>query len=228
MMTLTSGLKESKVLYLQQSDRALKAGVFHNDVCAVGFGHTYLCHEDAYRGGLNDLEKLTTWYNMHSEKDIDLVVVPKEELSLEDAVECYLFNTQWLIKSDGDILILAPKQCQTNVKAMKVIESWLESHSNWNFEYFDLDQSMNNGGGPACLRLRIPLTKQEYQNVHHGVKLDHKKAQQIKTWINQHYPEQFELSDLLKQSFRLKQDLALEELYQILDLPTSLLGHSYD
>jgi succinylarginine dihydrolase len=228
LISFTSGLDDHQVLYLQQSDRALKAGVFHNDVAAVGFGNTYLCHEEAYRGGLNDLEKLTTWYNMSSEKELNLIVVSQDELDLEEAVHTYLFNTQWINLQDGSLLVLTPKQCQFNQQAQAVIQSWSDSHPKWRFEYFDLEQSMNNGGGPACCRLRIPLTDQEYLQVHSGIKLNPKKASVLSTWINQHYPEQFDLHDLLNPDFRAKQDIALQELYDILELPKFLLEQSHE
>lgn len=228
MITWTSGLAENQVLYLQQSDRALKAGVFHNDVAAVGFGRTYLCHEEAYRGGLNDLEKLTTWYNINSHKKLKLIVVAQEQLSLEEAVECYLFNTQWLQRHDGSVLVLCPKQCQHNPKVQAVIDSWINLHPNWEFEYFNLDQSMRNGGGPACLRLRLPLTHEEYLHVHPGVKLNREKAQRLEIWIHQHYPDQFEIRDILNPDFRAAQEIALEELYDILELPKSHLEQNHE
>lgn len=228
LISLTSGIDKNHILYLQQSDKALKAGVFHNDVAAVGFGRTYLCHEEAYRGGWNDLEQLSTWYNINSDKKLELIVVSQEDLSLEQAVECYLFNTQWLIQQDGTVLILTPKHCLENPNAQAVIESWCRSHPNWNFEYIDLEQSMNNGGGPACLRLRLPMTHQEFDQIHAGVKLDDQKASHLESWICKFYPDTFQLEDLLNPDFRAIQETALNELYDLLELPKTLLETSDD
>jgi len=224
----SAGLHHDKVLYLQQSDQALKAGVFHNDVAAVGFEHTYLCHEQAYHGGLNDLEKLQTWYNINHDHSLNLEMVSKQDLSLDDTVASYLFNTQWLSLKNHTVKVLTPTQCQQNAHASNAIDQWMHTHQNWTFEYINLNESMNNGGGPACLRLRLPLTQNELEHVHPGVFLTQKKYEVIRQWIETYYPSHFSLSDVLDPEFRQRQKNALQALYYHLDLPLDLIEKDHD
>ncbi len=212
-------------LFLKQSDEALKLGVFHNDVIATGIDRFYLCHENSYSGGLADLEKLSTWYSKNTGHSLELHVIPNKELGIRELVETYLFNSQWIKDMDGNIHIIAPIQCLTNPRVNRVIERWLESHPNWFIEYIDLNQSMKNGGGPACLRCRLPLTIEELNSIHPGVLYTSKKARAIEKIVHEYYPEQFEMTDVLSSEFREKLNEANRLINKELSLPYFELTH---
>src|SRR5690606_7444800 len=100
--------------------------------------------------------------------------VDASALSLTEAVKCYLFNSQILTRTDGSMVLVAPLECQQSLQAKAVIDSWIAAPQNpiTAVQYIDVGQSMGNGGGPACLRLRIPMQPHEIAEVHPGVVLD--------------------------------------------------------
>src|SRR5206468_2602128 len=81
---------------------------------------------------------------------------------------------------------------------------------------FDLRQSMRNGGGPACLRLRVPLTVRERAAIHANVFLDDALAHGLETWIMRHYRDRLAPGDLAD-------PLLLDEMYRALDELSGLL-----
>jgi succinylarginine dihydrolase len=81
----------------------------------------------------------------------------------------------------------------------------------------ELDQSMAGGGGPACLRLRLPLTHQEVASMAPGVLLDETTLQQLEAWVDQHYRDELTPAALADPQL-------LREAQQALDALTQLLG----
>ena len=96
VMALSSKLNSNNTLYLQQSDAALKAGVFHNDVAAVGFENHYICHESAYRGGFCDIDDISKAYQELNDEPLNLITVSEPELSMNLAVKSYLLTLSGL------------------------------------------------------------------------------------------------------------------------------------
>ena len=68
-------------------------------------------------------------------------------------------------------------------------------------EYVDLGQSMNNGGGPACLRLKLLLSEQEWGAISDRFYFDRQKYDFLKGYINQYYPEVLVIDQLNNESF---------------------------
>ena len=144
-------LQPDRALFVRQHPRAIDAGAFHNDVVMVGDGTRLLLHEYC----LVEQETVVRTLQQHL-PTLRVYQVAQRDLSLRQAVKSYLFNSQLLCSSQGYVL-LAPVQSSTG-GAARVIRRLLDDGFIDRVIFQDLDQSMAAGGGPACLRLRLPLT----------------------------------------------------------------------
>lgn len=151
------GLSEDNTLFIQQSSTAIEAGAFHNDVVAVANEHVLFTHEQAF-------ENPQASYNAIKAKmpDAEIIIVPKDRVSLEDAINSYLFNAQLVSlpeKGAGMALIL-PTEAQDN----SAVWDWLQEMIAGNGSIrklvpVDVRQSMSNGGVLpvfACVSSLIP------------------------------------------------------------------------
>jgi succinylarginine dihydrolase len=84
---------------------------------------------------------------------------------------------------------------------------------------FDLRQSMRNGGGPACLRLRVPLTPGERAALGARVVLDQGLADALEAWIRRNYRDRLDPVDLRDPALLDESRRALDELTRLLELP---------
>ncbi|WP_137897846.1 N-succinylarginine dihydrolase [Sphingomonas sp. 2SG] len=143
-------LDPARTLFVQQSEEAVAAGAFHNDVVAVANERVLFAHERAFADKdrlYADLRRLLP--------EVEVVEVPESEVSLADAIASYLFNAQLVTTAHGPTLVV-PMEARAN----SAVWGWLERHRAGNgpirrVETVDVTQSMANGGGPACLRLRV-------------------------------------------------------------------------
>jgi succinylarginine dihydrolase len=88
--------------------------------------------------------------------------------------------------------------------------------------YVDVNGSMKNGGGPACLRLRVPLTSDEVAAVSAHVVLDDALYQAVRAWIVKRYRDRVTPADLGDPDFFQENQLALSELSTLLNVPIEL------
>ena len=145
------GLDPTRTLFVQQSDAAIAAGAFHNDVVAVANGRVLFCHEQAFADApafYAELRRLLP--------EVEIVEVPAARVPLEDAIASYLFNAQLVTLPDGVQALVLPEEA----RATPSVWNWLQEHVAGNgpirrLEVVDVRESMANGGGPACLRLRV-------------------------------------------------------------------------
>jgi len=210
------GLAAERSVFVQQDPAAIDAGVFHNDVIAVGEGRVLFCHENAWlnmTGALADLAR-------RSEGTLSAVVVSASDIPLGDAVGTYLFNSQLLPLADGGMLLVAPAECRENARVAAYLRALVTSGGPIReMVTFDLRQSMRNGGGPACLRLRVPLTARERAAIGANVFVDDTLAQALEAWIRRHYRETLAPADLADPALLDESRRALDELTQLLRLP---------
>ncbi|MDI5984696.1 N-succinylarginine dihydrolase [Halomonas sp. M4R5S39] len=208
------GLGESQTVFAQQHPDAIDAGVFHNDVIAVGNGPVLLYHEMAFldeRATLDELRaKLAT--------PLIPVRVPLEAVSLEDAVASYLFNSQLLSNPDGTMTLVVPGECQERESVWRTIQDHLLAGNNPIAEVVvkDVKQSMRNGGGPACLRLRVVLGEAERAALSGRVLLDEALHGELIAWVERHYRDRLAPEDLADPQLVVETLAALDELTRIL------------
>lgn len=212
------GLSEQGVVYAQQNPAVIDQGVFHNDVIAVGNAEVLFYHQDAFLDSDRILAELADKLARCGGR-LQSVCVPQAAVSVQDAVSSYLFNSQLLSRADGSMLLVVPEECRNNSNVWNYLQQ-LTSGSGPIREVlvFDLKQSMQNGGGPACLRLRVALSEQELAAVNPGVVLTAELHATLLAWVEKHYRDRLSESDLADPQLLIECRTALDELTQILKL----------
>jgi succinylarginine dihydrolase len=204
-------LRPGRSVLARQQAGAIDAGAFHNDVVMVGDCDRLLVHEHCLVEQETVLQKL----RQHL-PTLRVHQVPQRDLSLRQAVKSYLFNSQLLRTPQGYVL-LAPMQSSSG-PAAKITRRLLDEGFVDRVVFQDLDQSMAGGGGPACLRLRLPLTAPELATLAPGVVLDAARLQRLEAWVEQHYRDALSPQELADPALLREVQQALDTLTQILDL----------
>jgi succinylarginine dihydrolase len=213
-------LRSSVPLLWQQSPSGIDGGAFHTDVLAVGNDNVLLLHEQAFV----DSEDLITQLKDRLGPSLHVVHTNDVELPLADAVRTYPFNSQLLTKPDGTMTLAAPMEVKDSAAAHRFLCRVMEEVEPINeILYLDVNASMNNGGGPACLRLRVELSAAEKQAVTARVFLDDALHQDLNAWVMRHYRDKLKFSDLSDPKLLTETRTALDELTQLLQL-----GSIYD
>lgn len=213
------GLAAPRTVYLQQNPDVIDQGVFHNDVIAVGNGNVLLYHEQAFADEAAGLAKLRAALSGVG-ADLAALRVDTGQVAVADAVSSYLFNSQLLSKPDGKMALVIPRECQENRAVADYLAGLAGSGGPVDeLIHFDLRQSMRNGGGPACLRLRVVLTEAEAGAMHQGVIMTEPLYHALVAWVEKHYRDRLAPQDLADPALALEIHAALEELARILQLP---------
>jgi len=176
------GLDPDRTLHVPQSEAAIAAGAFHNDVVAVADGLTLFAHEHAFAdrdGFYAELRRLLP--------EVQIVEVPASAVPLGDAIASYLFNAQLVTLPEGGQALILPAEA----REMRSVWAWLEAMVAGNgpirrLELVDVRQSMANGGGPACLRLRVFA---DPAAVDPRVQVDDARLDRIAAIVERHWPE---------------------------------------
>lgn len=204
---------------IKQNARVINQGVFHNDVISVSNENVFMFHELAFgdKGDLNQLQKMA---ESVTNGEVYFIKILNKDLSVKEAVQTYLFNSQIITLSKGKMLLLAPQECKKSKKVQKVICKILESENPiQEVQYFDLRESMRNGGGPACLRLRVVLTEKEQKALSGNIILTDTLYKKLVDWVNQFYRDKLMPEDLKNYQLYCQNQIAFEELEKILHLP---------
>ncbi|WP_084671779.1 N-succinylarginine dihydrolase [Modicisalibacter ilicicola] len=212
------GLRDAQAVFAQQHPDAIDAGVFHNDVIAVGNGPVLLYHEMAFLEEEKTLEELRA----RMATPLIPVRVPTQAVSLDDAVSSYLFNSQLLSDPDGSgaMTLVVPGECQENEAVWRVVQDLLLGGNNPINDVVvkDVKQSMRNGGGPACLRLRVVLSEAERSGLTGRVLLDDGLHGDLAAWVEKHYRDRLTPEDLADPQLAEETLAALDELTRILEV----------
>ncbi len=209
------GLVPERTLYLQQAPTAIDLGVFHNDVICVGHQQVLFYHQDAFY----DESHLLAFLAQHAKpQPYHLIRVESSQVSIKNAVVSYLFNSQIVINSEGRYVLIAPHNCAVNEQVKVYLDALIKDVNNpiSQVHFVNLDQSMNNGGGPACLRLRVRLTPQELAGVNPKCLFNLDTYHELKQCIKQYYPDVITESTLQDPNLLDQLDLAYEQLGTIL------------
>lgn len=216
MIARQHGWHEGEYAMLKQTARAVDAGVFHNDVIAMSAGNFMAYHEAAYAPEASEI--LHEFKRKHKSESLHFRMVSEAELSLEDTVKTYFFNSQ-LLQIDNAIQVIAPSECEENPAARALFDRLLQEENPISkVTYLDLRESMKNGGGPACLRLRVPLNERELAAAHQPAMLDAALYERLYSWVKEHYRDRLNLADFQEVSIVEEMQKALSELAEILQL----------
>lgn len=200
-------------IFLKQSARAIDSGAFHNDVVAVGNGPVLFFHEFAFDAEEQD----AIFAELSSRMAFQPICVSNSEVPIEDAITSYLFNSQLLAAPDGDVnnmTLIAPTESRDNPRVKRYLDTLTQDTTQpiRQVVYVDVRQSMSNGGGPACLRLRVILNDKELSAVSQQFLLTEERADWLESWVTRHYRDDLNPSDLADPTLAAECYNALDEL----------------
>ncbi|PIE42074.1 MAG: N-succinylarginine dihydrolase [Gammaproteobacteria bacterium] len=222
-------LDKKQCVFAQQHPDVIDKGVFHNDVISVGNRHILLTHEKAFVNPQAVYAELSEKYHIISGDTLNIVEVPDALVSVEDAVNSYLFNSQ-LVSTDNGMVLIAPSNCEEHPAVNTYLSHLIDSDAGIDdVQFYDVKQSMANGGGPACLRLRVVLSEEELAHLSGRVMLDDALYGDLVAWVEKHYRDTLSPQELGDIALLHETTVALTELSDILQLPDLYaLGSSTD
>lgn len=195
-------LSKEKVVLAHQNPKVIDAGVFHNDVISTGNLNYFIYHEESFSNSDSVINELNEKFKTLTGENMIFTKVKSSELSVEDAVNSYLFNSQIVSPKDSKHMILiAPIECEENKRVKTYIDKLIGDEKNplKEVKFFNLKESMKNGGGPACLRLRVILTEEEMKAANPKIFYSEQLHNDLEMIINKYYPENLTITDLLNQ-----------------------------
>ena len=183
------GLDPARCVFIEQNPVAIESGAFHNDVVAVANETVLFTHEQAFADRKDAYEAIRAVF-----PQLHVVEVPASAVSLEEAIRTYLFNAQLVTLPTGEMALIVPGECQESASVWAWCEHMLASNGPIRKVLpVDVRQSMANGGGPACLRLRVVA---DPATVDARFLLDEAKAQRIESVIAEMWPERIEPQEI--------------------------------
>ncbi len=210
-------LDPSRTVFAQQNPAAIDAGVFHNDVIAVGNENVLLYHREAFVDTPAVIRRLKEVYTQACGDELACIEVTPDQIPLADAVKTYLFNSQLVTLPDGHMALICPAECGDHPAAKRTLDAIIEADNPiTSVQYVDVRQSMQNGGGPACLRLRVVLTQDQIDQTRQSVFLTDALYDQLTAWVNRHYRDHLAPSDLADPKLLDESRAAMAELASIL------------
>lgn len=186
------GLDPDRAFFAAQSREAVDAGAFHNDVVAVAQGRVLLAHAQAFE----QPAALYDWLHARLPQ-VQIVEAPAAEVSLEDAIRSYLFNSQLIETAEGAIVLIAPSECRETPS----VRAWLERSVGPGrpieaVHFVEVRESMRNGGGPACLRLHVALPEAHLDHIDTRYLLNDRRFELLRGLVETHWPERVTPGDL--------------------------------
>ncbi len=183
------GLDPARCVFIEQNPAAIEAGAFHNDVVSVANERVLFTHAEAFADQAAAYEAIRAAFPA-----LEVVEVPSKSVSLAEAIRTYLFNAQLLTLPDGSMALVVPEECRESPSVWAYCEGLMASNGPIREVIpVDVRQSMANGGGPACLRLRVVC---DPAHVDPRFLLDDSKADKIERVIAQTWPEQIDPADI--------------------------------
>lgn len=208
-------------VFARQARAAIEAGVFHNDVVCVGARTCLFFHEAAFE----DRDAMTADVRSAAQDhgggfEPVFVEIAEADLPLAEAVKSYLFNSM-LVSLPGEdrLTLIAPMETAETPRAHAAAQGLVSGNGPiGRVEYVDVRQSMRNGGGPACLRLRVVLTEAELAAANPAQRFDPALQGRLEAWAGRRYRDRLLPADLADPMLLVESRTALDELTQILDL----------
>ena len=177
-------------LHLLQSQAAIEAGAFHNDVVAVANEHVLLAHAEAFA----DRESL---FEAAERAVPGFLAIEVDSIGLDDAIGTYLFNSQLVTLPGGGMALVLPVETRENARVWSAVEAILAGDNPIDEAIVvDVRESMRNGGGPACLRLRVPVSEAALGAIDQRFLLDERRWDGLHELVERHWPERIDAAQL--------------------------------
>ncbi len=212
LISRSHGVAPDRTVFVRQSQVAIDAGAFHNDVVSVVNERVVFAHEHAF-------DRASEFYA--SLPGATIVEVTETQVPLADAISSYLFNSQLVTLPDGSMVLIAPADVMSTPSTAAYLADAIADPANpiAAVHALDLRESMRNGGGPACLRLRVVLTDAEIAAMSGRVIADDALLDELAQWATEHYRDELRPADLADPQLAIETMQALDRLTQILELP---------
>jgi succinylarginine dihydrolase len=212
-------LNSAFAAFVAQNPAAIDAGAFHNDVVAVANENVLLYHADAFEEPAKFAPAAREMFGGCCRDKLVLIEVPATEVSLQDAVSSYLFNSQLVTLPAGGMALICPTEARETESTRRFLERLPQLGTPIQTVHFvDVRQSMNNGGGPACLRLRVVLNEAEVAATAPGVFLADALYAALVKWVERHYRDHLHPDDLADPKLIDEGQNGLDELSRLLGL----------
>lgn len=185
-------LTPERCFFAQQADIAIQSGAFHNDVVAVANETVLFAHELAFEDKLALYDFITK-----NVPGVTIIEVPASEVGLEDAITSYLFNSQLVTLPHGGMALILPEETRENPRVWRYLEALVAGNGPIReLHVIDVRESMRNGGGPACLRLRVAVDETAKAAIDPRFLLDEAKWDALNRVVEAHWPEAIGPKDL--------------------------------
>ena len=215
------GLDPDTTVLLQQHPASIHAGCFHNDLIATSHCDILLYHELAFSGGPTAVEPLHRAFSRaNGGAPLRSIMISSDEISLDEARRSCLFNSQIVTTRDGRAVLVAPDACRYVPGARRWLQGIHEGHNHLfqDVAYVRIPSSMRNGGGPACLRLRVALTQDQIGAISRTILLDFAMLRELRRFVDLEYPDRLTESMFLEADFLRKCFETTRQLYALLGL----------
>jgi succinylarginine dihydrolase len=208
-------LDMQNTFFLQQNHQAVEEGSFHNDIVSLSNENVFIAHEKAFQNK-DDLNEMLNTLESKIE-NFQYIEISNSEIPLKDIINSYLLNSQLITNGDGEMQLILPEE----VKGYENCMSWLDKLKQISdvklFDFVDIRQSMMNGGGPACLRLKVILNDKELDSLNQNFLMNNERLESIKSLIEKEYRDVLYPDDL-------KDPNLLDECRRVLDELTQIFG----
>tara|TARA_S200000501_G_scaffold715_1_gene662 strand:- start:1120 stop:2442 length:1323 start_codon:yes stop_codon:yes gene_type:complete len=208
-------LDEGNIFFLKQNINSIKKGCFHNDIVSLATENIFIYHEEAFEDSKKQISNLET--KLQSEKENFFIEISNQEISLDILIKSYLLNSQLITKKNGEMAFIMPEEVNEHLECKRWLKKLKDETPIKDLRYIDIKQSMMNGGGPACLRFKIVVTEEEFNNINSDFILTDNLILKLEDLIQSSYRDALEIDDL--------EDPALiSESFEILDNLTQIFN----
>ena len=187
-----TGLRPDQTVFALQDGDAVQTGAFHNDVVAVANETVLLAHPEAF-------DRPDAVFARVRERLPEASIIEVEDVTLAEAVATYLFNSQIVSLPAGEMALILPSETRDNGPVWDALHRALaKSGAIARVVVVDVRESMRNGGGPACLRLRVPASAAARAAIHPGYLLTPARWDTLSALVERLWPETVAPADLLE------------------------------
>ena len=206
-------LDMEQTFFLKQNMKAINSGSFHNDIVSLSTENVFIFHEEAFNDSKNEIQKIRSAFK--AEDEYFFIEILKNDIPLDILVNSYLLNSQLVRNPSGDMTFIMPFEVKNYSECTEWLARIKENSPIKDFKYIDIKQSMMNGGGPACLRFKIVVNENEFNNINPNFLLTPALIKKLESLIKNSYRDALEIRDLADPEL-------INESYTILDNLTQI------
>ena len=206
-------LDMEQTFFLKQNMKAINSGSFHNDIVSLSTENVFIFHEEAFNDSKNEIKKIRSAFK--AEDECFFIEILKNDIPLDILVNSYLLNSQLVRNPSGDMTFIMPIEVKNYPECTEWLARIKENSPIKDFKYIDIKQSMMNGGGPACLRFKIVVNENEFNNINPNFLLTPALIKKLESLIKNSYRDALEIRDLADPEL-------INESYTILDNLTQI------